>query len=96
MWQYDLTNPDEPALVGAYPYDNLKFITAGDGYLFGLDSSNNILVFDVHSSDGLALLETFQIYDGSPLDLAYQDGTLYVAVHNSGVAALKLNFENLK
>ncbi len=91
--RFDISDGGRPQFVEKLPFDLLATITVGDGYLFGLNVTNQVEVIELRPSGGGVLIGRYDIERWEVDDIAYEDGLLYLALGERGVARAKLVLE---
>jgi hypothetical protein len=94
LWHFDISERERPFLVDHYTdFHPMQAIAAGDGFLFGLNGFRQLVTLDLRPSAGPALVGVYDIELDWARDIAYSEGTLYVALDEGGVAVVKMDLE---
>lgn len=96
LYHVDISDWNAPELIGFYPLDYYEEMTGGDGLLFGMNYQGQIQIIDLRPNSEPKFLGPYTFVRGVATDIAYEDGVLYLAMGNRGLAAVALDLEGIE
>jgi hypothetical protein len=93
LWRFDISDRERPLLAERYAIADMQAVTAGDGFLFGLNVAGQVVVIDLRPPTGPTLNGRYDMGLGLVEDVAYENGILYLALGEKGGAAVKLRLD---